>query len=84
MTIHICRPDIQDVRLVQAHCPTCNKMRYFCGWFQEWYGWHDTCLGCGDQWQDGDMLDRPFRPRWRKENIAAAKELYRRIHPATA
>lgn len=77
MSVHICWTVIEDVRLVRSHCPNCNKRRYFVAWFQDWYGWHDTCLACGDQWADGEFIDRPFRPHWRKDNIESARNLYR-------
>ncbi len=43
--------------------------------FQEWYGWDSTCLCCGDRWQDGEMCERPFRPRWRPERILRARKM---------
>lgn len=77
--IHICfsRKDMESRRI--QFCPTCKKRRRFYGWFQEWYGWEITCLGCGDRWQDGELAERPFRPRWRQENIAEAKKCWKRL-----
>lgn len=43
-----------------------------------WYGATITCLGCGDMWTDGQMHPRPFKPRWRSENIAAARAAWAR------
>jgi hypothetical protein len=54
-------------------CPTERRRRRVYGWYQDWYGWMDTCLGCGEQWGDGEQLERPFRPRWRADNIAEAR-----------
>jgi len=42
------------------------------GQFYEWHGWYLTCIGCGEQWGDSEMLPRPFKPRWRVENIRSA------------
>jgi len=65
------------------HCPNCSKKDYgnprrrcLCE-FQEWYGWNVTCISCGEQWQDGEMLPRPFAPHWRKDNIENAKKRLR-------
>jgi len=72
--VSICRPTVTDRKLKRLSCPTCKKKRMMWMWFQEWYGWHVTCLGCGEQWQDGEMLERPFMPAWRKKNIERAKK----------
>lgn len=69
----VCMPTIKERRVRVMKCPTCKRRRRFYCWFQEWYGWHMTCTGCGEQWQDGEMCPRPFAPRWRKENISRAK-----------
>jgi hypothetical protein len=39
------------------------------GWFVEWYGSEWTCAGCGDSWADGERLERPFAPGWRRRSI---------------
>lgn len=70
----ICKPTITEQRAKIMRCPTCKKKRKFWCWFQEWYGWHVTCLACGEAWQDGEMLERPFAPGWRKERIVAARK----------
>ena len=79
MNLHIHAPPITDIKVARGWCPVCDWRTYFVGWAQEWYGWHYTCLKCGDQWQDDEMLGRPFKPRWRQENKDAAKKLYRHI-----
>lgn len=53
-------------------CPTEGRRRRFYGWFQHWYGWTWTCLGCGDSWADGERGYRPFKRGWRKEAISRA------------
>ena len=74
--IHINRPQVKKVLLEICHCPTCRSPQPMTRFFAEWYGYHDTCLLCGDSWQDGEMLSRPFAPRWRKENIRDALVRY--------
>ena len=54
-------------------CPTCERPRRMLGWHVEWYGTTWTCAGCGDQWSDGEMHQRPFSPGWRKQNIERAR-----------
>lgn len=70
----ICRPTITNRRVTISKCPTCKKKRQFFNWFQEWYGWHSTCTGCGEQWADGEMIERPFQRGWRELNIEGAKK----------
>lgn len=74
MTLHICFSRKDEERVLISKCPTCKRRTKFYSWFQEWYGWHSTCLNCGDRWTDGEMLERPFERGWRKENILRAKE----------
>lgn len=61
------------------YCPECRKRTTMFGWFQEWYGWNVTCLTCGDQWQDSDAVERPFKRGWRKERVEEAKKLRERL-----
>ena len=58
------------------HCETCGRRRRFVVRWQMWYGQDATCTACGDTWCDEGMLGRPFKPGWRKEAAARAKELY--------
>ena len=37
--------------------------------FQEWYGWDVACLHCGESWGDGERIERPFAPGWRKRRV---------------
>jgi hypothetical protein len=60
-------------------CPTCQRDRRMLGQFQEWYGMTWTCLGCGEQWQDGEHGGREFRPGWRQENIRHARKVLESI-----
>ena len=75
-SIHINWTNYSDVRKKRRICPSCKLRRMFVACYQEWYGWTNTCLGCGDRWTDGEMHERPFAPRWRKDNIASAKKVW--------
>ena len=57
------------------NCPTCERQRRMLGQFSEWYGTTLTCCGCGDQWTDGEMHERPFEPGWRQSNIRRARKV---------
>lgn len=74
---YIHKPPALWRRLSRRHCPACGKRRFMIGWLYKWYGWYEICLRCGEQWQDGEMLPRPFMPRWRRKNIDAAKRRWR-------
>lgn len=71
--IHINRPRTTYSCMVNA-CPTCERQRRMLGAYQDWYGITWTCAGCGDQWQDGERLERQFSPSWRQRNILYARE----------
>lgn len=75
MAVAICRPATVAIRRV-LKCPTCDRRRRMAGHLALWYGATLTCLGCGDMWTDGEMHPRPFKPRWRAENIAAARSAW--------
>lgn len=76
--LHVHAPQPSRVMLRRRRCPICERARFFVGFFTEWYGWHVVCLRCGDQWEDGEMLSRPFKPRWRQESVEWARKTYRR------
>ena len=69
--VHVHSPLTVAVIIVGA-CPTCEGERGFLRRWADWYGAYDTCLSCGDEWGDGELLPRPFKPRWRAENIRDA------------
>lgn len=79
MTLHISwsRKDREVVRTL--FCQTEEADRPMYGWFQDWYGWEVTCLGCGDRWQDGERGERPFMRGWRKDSIAKAMRAVDRL-----
>lgn len=80
MTIHINYTNYSKVTLPRLYCIHCKRDTDFVAAFQEWYGWNCTCLMCGERRTDNEWMERPFEPRWRKKNIAAAKVLWRRWH----
>lgn len=90
--LHINFARVDGIRLARGRCPDCevgyrygrrivppNPRRPFVvTWWQEWYGFNTTCLRCGCEWADGEILPRPFEPGWRSVNIAAASALWRK------
>jgi hypothetical protein len=77
-TLHICAPSVTLAKKYRRVCPNCKTRRTFVGFFYDWYGWTVTCLGCGDQWQDGEWMERPFCPGWRKQRIQTARDKWAR------
>jgi hypothetical protein len=73
-TLHIHAPKTTHFCGVNQ-CPTCDRPRRMLGSFAEWYGTTWTCTGCGDQWQDGERLERPFAPGWRRRSVEHARKL---------
>lgn len=65
-----------------TYCPTCERRRKMLVRSAVWYGDDLTCLTCGDAWQDGEMMPRPFRPRWRQDRVQSARsDLARALPP---
>lgn len=75
--VHAPQPDAFGIR--RHHCPTCKRRTFMVWRHTPWYGSDDTCLRCGEEWQDGERAERPFAPRWRERNKAAARKLYRKL-----
>ncbi len=76
--LHINWVKTHDARRTRRRCPTCKTRRTFYCFFQEWYGWKWTCIHCGDAWEDGERLPRPFARGWRKLSILAARRRWQR------
>lgn len=55
-----------------TRCPTCERRTLFLARMVPWYGQDETCTRCGDSWQDGEMMPRPFARGWRAESIRQA------------
>jgi predicted RNA-binding Zn-ribbon protein involved in translation (DUF1610 family) len=73
VSVHVTVARVIEARVVIVPCPTCERRRRM--WMENcaWYGPHWTCLSCGDSWQDGERLMRPFARGWRQQSIAAAR-----------
>jgi ribosomal protein S27AE len=80
--LHVHAPAADAFRRQRRRCPTCQARRTFTATHQAWYGWLLTCLGCGDRWQDGERLPRPFARGWRQQEIAAARKRARALAAA--
>jgi len=76
-TLHICAPAPTERKLMRMECPTCKRRTFFTVWFYEWYGPSETCLRCGEHWNDGERSERPFARGWRQRSIADAKRMWR-------
>lgn len=79
MTLHILPARFTELRRMHRRCPTCARSRRMLGRFQPHYGWLVTCLGCGDSWQDGERMPRPFMRGWREKQIKEARCLFEAI-----
>jgi hypothetical protein len=77
--LHICAPSPVKYERRVIQCPTCQQRRRFVCRLYEWYGWLVTCCACGDSWEDGERLPRPFRRGWRVEEARRAKRLWASI-----
>lgn len=74
---NICAPPVTKMLVETKFCPTDKKDTEMLCEYYEWYGWYFTCLECGEKWAGGEMLDRPFSPGWRKQNVENAKKKIR-------
>lgn len=74
MTLHVCVARVIEARCVVVPCPTCERRRRMWMEHAAWYGPLLTCLSCGDSWQDGERLMRPFARGWRQRSIDAARK----------
>ena len=77
--LHLNLTRFTAARIRRRYCPTCENRTRFACLFQDWYGWLITCLSCGDRWQDGELMPRPFAPGWRKNSVEKAKRAMERF-----
>jgi hypothetical protein len=68
----ICRSEAFPLRRI-GRCFNCKRRRRIAGLDAAWYGAIWTCCACGDSWADGEVLPRPFKPRWREEATKQAR-----------
>lgn len=76
MVLHISYTNYSIIRKPVRDCPHCKTRRRMLECFQEWYGWTNTCLTCGEMWTDGEWHPRPFERGWRKANIDSANKVW--------
>lgn len=79
--VHIHAPEVTDKAITATVCPDCKKRTRMIQFFQDWYGWHSTCLRCGRQWDGGEWLQLDFRRGVRADNIRRAKQRWRNLSP---
>lgn len=79
--VHIHAPAATAKRAHGQTCPDCKKRTRMMEFFTPWYGWDSTCLRCGRAWQDGEWMPLPFMRGAREQNIARAKNIWRRMPP---
>jgi len=77
-TVIICGASRAAVRRRVLPCPVCKRRRRHVIYYDwsPYYAPRIQCVACGDQWEDGELLARPFRRGWRKEAIAKAKHAW--------
>ena len=81
-TVHVHAPWPDARHLGRIDCLACKRRTFAVGWHAEYYGWSQTCLRCGERWEDGEMCPRPFRRGWRKDSIERAKRRWRQERAA--
>lgn len=76
MTVIICGPDNRFLRKRYLRCPMCECITEMVTRDGGWWGREVMCCRCGDSWQDGELHERPFAPRWRQKAIAEHRRLW--------
>jgi ribosomal protein L37AE/L43A len=74
--VNICDGGDKTYHRTMRRCPCCQRLRPIAGFYQRWYGFTWTCLGCGDSWSGGELLPRPFARGWRQRSIANARRMW--------
>jgi hypothetical protein len=66
----------------EGYCFECRKPhRFVTMWDGAWYG--TTLYGeCGDTWQDGFRMERPFRRAWRQAAVKWFERMWENALPA--
>lgn len=82
LNVIVCAPSSFPKRLRRA-CPNCGGRR-LSGYEQMWYSTRWTCLRCGDAYEDGERVERPFQPRWRANAMAYARRVWDEAGRCTA
>lgn len=76
---HICAPEVTDRSIRAGHCPDCDRRSRFIAFFQDWYGWRQTCIRCGRTWDDGEWLPLDFERAARRKSVERAKARWRKL-----
>ena len=73
--VTVCTAGIREIRRRVFDCPVCKHRRRFVVVEPEspYCSSTMTCLACGDSWQDGELLERPFQRGWREKAKAKAR-----------
>ena len=79
----ICSPTLKRQSITAGECPDCKTWTRFINFTYEWYGTNSICLRCGRRWSDGEWMPLEFYRYARRDNIAAAKRVWRRNRRAT-
>lgn len=74
-SVHIHRPATAWIRSDHP-CPICGYSVGLLGYYAAWYSTMWTCLACGDQFGDGEIMERPFMRGWRLKNVQSAQRGY--------
>ena len=72
-TVHVYAPAAEQAKLQNVECNTCGPDATFYSRFYEWHGWGHVCLRCGERFEGGYQLDRPFYSQWREDSIRSAR-----------
>lgn len=78
--IHIYQIKYDQTKCVISFCPNCECRRKMLAQFAEWHGWTVTCAHCGDRWEDGELVERPFERGWRKKSADRAKAILKEYY----
>ncbi len=79
--LHIHAPKATAKFIKKQICLDCKKRSLFLEFFTPWYGIDTTCINCGRTWGDGKWCPLEFYRYARRDNIIAAKKLWRSMPP---
>lgn len=74
----ICRPDDRFLRKEIRRCPVCECKTEMVARYEAYYDTTVHCCKCGDSWQGGELLERPFARGWRKQAVKAHRRMWDR------
>ena len=80
----VCTATVDRMEKRRKWCPTCKRRTTMLSSFAHWYGWHYVCLRCGEEWEDWEMLPRPFASAWRKRSVERARKRWKDWQAAEA